>query len=77
MTSNFLHEDKALPPDEAAERKVPRCPSCNQPMWLVRTTTKSTDGGEDTINEYKCKLCGREEMIGDNKMDEVMRECPL
>ena len=63
MTSTFLHEDKNIPPDEAAERDAPPCASCGQQMWLVRVDTKLSDGGSRTKREYECSHCGARQAL--------------
>jgi hypothetical protein len=79
MASTFLHEDKMIPPDEAAEAAAPECPRCKCRMWLLRVTTKTTDGTSVTSREYECKTCRTCSVIDeeDNKMDDVIRDCPL
>lgn len=79
MASTFLHEDKMVPPDEMAEVAAPSCPQCKRRMWFVRVTTKTTDQTSVISREYECKTCGTGSVSDeeDNKMDEVVRDCPL
>jgi hypothetical protein len=48
-------------------------------MWLLRVTTKMADRTSVTSREYECKACGTRSVADgeDNKMDEVVRDCPL
>lgn len=79
MASTFLHEERMVPPDEAAEAAAPECPQCTRRMWLLRVTTKMTERTSVTSREYECKTCGTRSVADeeDNKMDEVVRDCPL
>jgi len=58
MTTNFLHEDKNVPPDEAYERDAPSCPNCGQQMWLVRVAIQLSDRGTQSARQYECAHCG-------------------
>jgi ribosomal protein L37AE/L43A len=58
MGSNFLHEDKNVPPNEAEERDAPNCPNCGQQMWLMRIDTQLSDRGTQSERQYECMACG-------------------
>jgi DNA-directed RNA polymerase subunit RPC12/RpoP len=62
MTTNFLHEDKRVPPDEAIERDAPMC-ECGQQMWLVRVETHLSDTGTQSNREYECGHCGKKRTL--------------
>ena len=55
---SFLHQDKIIPPDEAAGEKAPDCPRCRQEMWLVVIAKNSSDDGTDDWLTHECKNCG-------------------
>jgi DNA-directed RNA polymerase subunit RPC12/RpoP len=58
MTTNFLHKDEHVPPDEAYERDAPDCPNCGQQMWLMRVNTQLSDHGTRSKRQYECIHCG-------------------
>jgi DNA-directed RNA polymerase subunit RPC12/RpoP len=62
MSSNFLHEDKNVPPDETVERDAPVC-DCGQQMWLVRVETQLSDSGSRSIRKYECTRCGHKQLL--------------
>jgi ribosomal protein L37AE/L43A len=63
MASNFLHEEKEIPPDELAERDAPACPKCGQQMWVIRVETQLFDGGTRSIRQYECSPCGTKQAL--------------
>jgi len=63
MTSTFLHEDKAIPPDEMIDVDAPTCDRCEQVMWLCRVETKIGAAGSTRRGEYECKSCGASRVI--------------
>ena len=58
MISTFLHEDRAIPPDEEDERAAPKCGRCGQSMALVRVETQLSDAGTQSTRRYECVRCG-------------------
>jgi len=56
--STFLHEDKAIPPDETLDRKTQICPRCGAEMWLTRLDKKLSDENTEVTYSYECKNCG-------------------
>jgi hypothetical protein len=64
MATTFLHEDKALPPDEAVDARAPACPNCGNSMWLKNWTRHAGDDGLRDARIYECKGCGASVEIG-------------
>ncbi len=58
MTSTFLHEDKAVAPDEQIDGAAPACERCGRPLWLVNWTRRASDAGDFDVRSYECKSCG-------------------
>jgi hypothetical protein len=58
MNSTFLHDEKAIPPDEFADLDAPRCRACDVRMWLTLVETKFSDAGCHSRKAYECKSCG-------------------
>lgn len=58
MTDTFLHQDKTLPPDEAANGKAPDCERCARRMWLCKVQRTLSDTDIAWQREYECKSCG-------------------
>ena len=64
MTSTFLHADKHISEDEAAEDiPPPRCEVCGAITWLLRVSEKANDAGTVKTRAYECKSCGEQTEI--------------
>jgi hypothetical protein len=63
VVTNFLHQDKAQPPDELFVDKAPHCVQCDGEMWLTSVATTIGDHGTGGIYNYECKTCGTREKI--------------
>ena len=66
---------------------APVCERCRQPMWLIRVETTISDDGIHSQKEYQCKGCAMTSVVRSkrqvkrveepDKMDDVMKDCPL
>lgn len=64
MTSTFLHADKHISADDAAEDiPPPHCDVCDAIMWLLRVSEKANDAGTVKTRAYECKSCGAQTEI--------------
>jgi len=67
MTTTFLHEDKAIPPDERVDTDPPTCERCAQTLWLCRVETSINADGLTRRSQYECKVCGTSRVITTNR----------
>jgi hypothetical protein len=58
MGSTFLHEDKAVPPDEIIDTAPPCCERCGKTMWLTKVETRILPTVRKSRKEYECVACG-------------------